>query len=44
MIIVSFCSPSDQIVKRLNFAVSEITLWHCFGGTIVKTTFGILYS
>ena len=42
VVVVSFCSPFENIVKRLNFAVLEVTLWHCFGGTIVRITYGIL--
>ena len=42
MVAMAFCASFEQTVKRLNFAVWEITLGHCFGGTIVGTTFDIL--
>jgi hypothetical protein len=42
VVAVSFCSPFEQIVKKLNFAVRDTTLRHYLGGTIVGTTYGIL--
>jgi hypothetical protein len=30
VVAVTFCSPSDRIVKRLKFVVLEITLGQCF--------------
>ena len=42
VIAMSFCSPFEQIVKKLNFAVWDTTLRHCLGGTIVGTTSSIL--
>ena len=37
---VSFCSPFEQIVEKMNFLVW--TLQHCLGGAVVGTTSGIL--
>ena len=42
VVVVSFCSPFEQIVKKLNFAVCDTSLQHFLGGTIFGTTFGIL--
>jgi hypothetical protein len=42
MVAMSLCSPFEQIVKKLNFVVWDTNLWHCLGGTIVRTTSGIL--
>jgi hypothetical protein len=39
---VSFYSPFEQSVKKLYFVVSDTTLQHYLGGTIVGTTSGIL--
>jgi hypothetical protein len=41
VVVVAFCVSFKHIVKRLNFVVCEITLRHCFAGTIVGTTSGI---
>jgi hypothetical protein len=30
VVAVTFCSPSDQIVKRVNFVVRDIILQYCF--------------
>jgi hypothetical protein len=42
VVAMSFCSPFEQIVKKLNFAVRDTTLRQFLGGTIVGTTSGIL--
>jgi hypothetical protein len=42
VVVVVFFASFEQTMKRMNFTVSEITLWYCFGGAIVRTTFGIL--
>ena len=42
VVVVAFCASCEQNVKRMNFAVWDITLRHCFGGIIVITTSGIL--
>ena len=42
VVVVSFYSPFEQIVNKMNFAVCDTTLRHVLGGTIVGTTSGIL--
>jgi hypothetical protein len=42
VVAVSFCSPFEQIVEKMNFVVWDTTLWHCLGGAVVRTTSGIL--
>jgi hypothetical protein len=42
VVVVLFFASFEQTMKRMNFAISEITLWYYFCGAIVKTTFGIL--
>ena len=39
---VSFCSPFEQIVEKMNFLVWDTTLQHCLGGAVVRTPSGIL--
>ena len=42
VVVLVLCASFEQTMKRMNFAVWEITLRHCFSGRIVETTFGIL--
>jgi hypothetical protein len=42
MVAVSFYSPFEKIVKKMNFAVCDTTLRHYLGGTIVGNTSSIL--
>jgi hypothetical protein len=42
VVAVSFYSPFEQIVKKLNFAVRDTTLLHFLGGKVVETSSGIL--
>jgi hypothetical protein len=42
VVAVSFCSPFEQIVNKLNFVVRDTTLRHCLGGIVLGTVFGIL--
>jgi hypothetical protein len=42
VVAVSFCSPFEQIVKKLNFVVRDTTLQHCLGGTVIRTTSSFL--
>jgi hypothetical protein len=42
VVVVVFCTSFEQIVKRMNFLVWEITLQCFFGGAAVRTTSGIL--
>jgi hypothetical protein len=42
VVAVAFCASFEHTVKKMNFAVREITLPHFFGGKLVRTTSGIL--
>jgi hypothetical protein len=42
VVTVSFCSPFEQIVEKMNFVVRDTTLRQCLGGAVVGTTSGIL--
>ena len=41
VIVAVLCAPFEKTVRRMHFVVCYITLRHCFGGAIVRTTFGI---
>jgi hypothetical protein len=42
VVVVAFCESFEQTIKRMNFAVCEITLWHYFCGIVVRNTYGIM--
>jgi hypothetical protein len=42
LVVVVFCASFEHNVKRMNFAVREITLQCCFAGVVVGTTSSIL--